>query len=156
MAKACAFLFILWASVAWGQQQQQGSAPGVKVESIRAYLAPFYYNGQNSRDPFVAPEIAIPLKPGRIYGPFLPLQSFRLEDLRLKGVFWNIKSPKAIIKTPGGKSYNVGIKDYIGENFGYVAMIREKEVVVIQTIENQGQRYSTTKVLFLKNSRSQK
>ena len=41
------------------------------------------------------------------------------------------------------------IKDYIGENFGYVATIREKEVVVIQTIEENEKRYSTTKVVFL-------
>ena len=151
-----ALLLFMGQAHAQQPEPEQEQKESIEVESIQKYIAPFYYDGRMVRDPFSAPEIAIPLKPGRVYGPFLPLQSYRLEDLSLKGIFWNIKTPKAIIRTPKGVSYHVGIKDYVGENFRYVAMIREKEVVIIQTIENQGQRYSTTKVLFLKNSRSQK
>ena len=55
----------------------------------------------------------------------------------------------ALFVGPGGKQYRLGIKDYIGENFGYIATIREKEVVIIQTIEENQKRYSTTKVVFL-------
>lgn len=131
------------------QQQQEEELPSIEVKSIQAYLAPFYYDETNYRNPFLHPELAIPLVPGEVYGPFLPLQSFKLHQLSVNGLFWNTAKPKAIIATPKGKTIAVGIKDYVGENFGYIASIREKEIVVIQTLEEQGQRYTTTKVLFL-------
>lgn len=133
-------------------QLQEEVVPEVEVKSIRSYLAPFSYDSDNLRNPFVHPEFAIPLKPGEVYGPFLPLQLFSLNQLKVNGLFWNTSKPKAIITTPDGKTYDVGLKDYIGENFGYIASIREKEVVVIQTLEEEGQRYTTTKVLFLTNN----
>ena len=77
------------------------------------------------------------------------VQSFKLNQLKVTGLFWNTTKPKAFVVTPKGKTITVGIKDYIGENYGYIASIREKELVVIQTLEEQGQRYTTTKGLFL-------
>jgi|GEM_PF-2521866 len=125
------------------------------LENIRAYLKPFVYDSSVLRDPFSPPEIPIPLVKGEMYGPFLPLQSYRIEDLTLKGLIWNVKKPKAIVSAQDGKfTYRVGLKDYIGENFGYVAAIREKELVIVQTIEDDGHRYSTTKVMFFNNQRS--
>ena len=126
----------------------------VEYSSIRSYLAPFVYRGSGGRDPFRAPEIALPLVKGSLYGPFLPLQKFKIEELTLKGLFWNIKNPKALVADPKGNVYKLGLKDYVGENFGYVASIREKELVIIQTMEEGGQRYSTTKIIFLKPPRS--
>lgn len=123
----------------------------IEVKSIQTYLAPYYYEEDKLRNPFVHPELAIPLKPGATYGPFLPLQQYKLSQLKVNGLFWNTTRPKAIISIPGGKKFDLGIKDYVGENFGYVASIREKEVVIIQTLEEQGQKYTTTKVLFLTN-----
>ena len=135
-----------------GQMQAEEVVPEIEVKSIQSYLAPFTYDADNLRNPFIHPELAIPLKPGEVYGPFLPLQLFSLNQLKVNGLFWNTSRPKAIISTPDGKIYDVGLKDYIGENFGYVASIREKEVVVIQTLEEEGQRYTTTKILFLTNN----
>ena len=64
-------------------------------------------------------------------------------------MLWETDKPIAVFQDPKGIEYRLGIKDYIGENFGYIAMIREKEVIVIQTIEDNNKRYSTTKVVFL-------
>jgi len=122
--------------------------------SITSYLAPFVFRGDGGRDPFRAPEIAIPLERGALYGPFLPLQKYRIEELTLKGLFWDIKNPKALVADPKGKVFRLGLKDYVGENFGYVASIREKELVIIQTLNESGNRYSTTKVMFFKKARS--
>ncbi|MCB0378899.1 MAG: pilus assembly protein PilP [Bdellovibrionales bacterium] len=130
------------------QAEEEDDKP-ISFSSIASYLAPFNYEGDRLRNPFVPPELAIPLKPGRVYGPFLPLQQFDLADLKVNGLFWNTSKPKAIIATPDGKTYGIGIKDYIGENFGYVASIREKEMVIIQTISEGDQKFSTTKVMFL-------
>ena len=120
-----------------------------KISDIQQFLKPFEYNREEVRDPFETQGSATPLQPGQVYGPFLPLQTFRLQQFKLKGLIWSNKNPVAIFKAPDGKDYRLRIKDYIGENFGYVASIREKEVVVIQTIEENERRYSTTKVVFL-------
>lgn len=120
-----------------------------QISEIQKYLAPFVYNREDLRDPFESQGNANPLEPGQVYGPFLPLQIYPLRDFKIKGLLWSTKKPVAIIKAPDGNEYRLTIKDYIGENFGYIATIREKEVVVIQTIEENNKRYSTTKVLFL-------
>ena len=149
-------LLLMFSSSALGQTaavpeaEEAVSIEEMEFSSIQSYLEPFIYRGYDQRDPFRAPEVALPLVPGQVYGPFLPLQKFRLEELKVKGIFWNMKHPKALIFDPSGGTHRVGIKDYIGENFGYIASIREKEVVVIQTLEEEGQRYSTTKILFFK------
>ncbi len=119
------------------------------ISEIRSYLKPFDYDGESLRNPFEAPIEAKPLVPGEVYGPFLKLQRFSLEKMKLKGLVWNSENPVAIFRAPDGTDYKLRIKDHIGENFGYIAAIREKEVVVIQTVEENGKRYSTTKVVFL-------
>ena len=87
----------------------------------------------------------------RVYGPFLESQDHQLSNFTLKGLIWKTKTPLAIFKGPGDREYRLRVKDYIGENFGYIATIREKEVVVIQTVERGYKRYSMTKVIFLED-----
>lgn len=120
-----------------------------KISEIQSYLQPFEYNREELRDPFETQGSSNPLEPGQVYGPFLKLQNYRLSQFKLKGLMWGNKNPVAVFQAPDGESYRLKIKDYIGENFGYIAMIREREVVVIQTIEENNKRYSTTKVVFL-------
>lgn len=122
---------------------------GAEVTLIQGYLAPFLYDRTRYRDPFEIQGVNAPLEPGRVYGPFLPLQRHGLNAFKLTGVMWQTKKPVAVFKGPNDEEYRLTIKDYIGENFGYIASIREREVVVIQTIEEDGKRYSTTKVVFL-------
>ncbi len=123
----------------------------VGVSLIQQYLAPFEYDRERFRDPFESQGAAAPLRQGQIYGPFLQMQKSKLSDYRLKGLLWKTSKPMAIFSDKNGKEVRLGIKDYIGENFGYIASIREKEVVIIQTIEEDDKRYSTTKVIFLEN-----
>jgi Tfp pilus assembly protein PilP len=118
---------------------------------IQSFLAPFYYDRERFRDPFEAQGSGNPLSPGQVYGPFLQMQTYNLSEFQLKGLLWNTDKPVAVFKAPDGKEHRLKVKDYIGENFGYIASIREKEVVVIQTIEEDNKRYSTTKVVFLQS-----
>ena len=120
-----------------------------QVSKIKTFLAPFEYNGAELRNPFQNQGSIAPLRPGEVYGPFLEEQNYSLSQFRLKGLLWKTDRPMALFEGPKGKQYRLGIKDYIGENFGYIATIREKEVVIIQTIEENQKRYSTTKVVFL-------
>ncbi len=170
MLVKCLVAFLLWTSVGWAQEAQPlqpvqpaqvGAAPAaagkgqpvvekeIEVSAIRSYLAPFVYDMDQLRDPFETQGSSAPLEPGQVYGPFLPVQSHRLSDYKLKGLLWKTDQPIAVFQGPKDKEFRLAVKDYIGENFGYVATIREKEVVVIQTIEENQKRYSTTKVIFL-------
>ncbi len=168
MVKVVSFVFsFLIVSVAWGQTPtgkpanpgatvQPGAEPAEpevsgkeRVSEIKSFLQPFRYIRDEFRDPFETQGAGNPLKPGQVYGPFLPLQTVRLAKFKLKGLLWGTKDPVAIFLAPDGQEHRLGIKDYIGENFGYIATIREKEVVIIQTIEENQRRYSTTKVVFL-------
>lgn len=116
---------------------------------IKKNLEPFIYNSFDLRDPFKKHQTHAPLVPGGLYGPFLPLQYFQLGDIKLKGILWRVKDPKILVEDPGGKLHRLGVKDYLGENFGYVAVIREKEVVVVQTIMREKTSITETKLLTL-------
>lgn len=166
MAKLIVSLLIFFSQQA---HSQQGGAPAAaapadategkdtvaqesdekKISDIQKFLAPFEYNREDLRDPFETLGSSTPLRPGQVYGPFLPLQVHPLSQYHLKGLLWGARKPVAIFRGPEGEEYRLSVKDYIGENFGYIATIREKEVVVIQTIEENEKRYSTTKVVFL-------
>ncbi len=120
-----------------------------QISAIQDYIKPMLYKRDQYRDPFEKP--ATPFKMGQIYGPFLEAQNHNLDSFKLKGLIWKTRKSKAIFQGPDNKEYRLTIKDYIGENFGYIAAIREKEVVIIQTMEKNNIRYSTTKVVFLKD-----
>jgi len=121
----------------------------VQISEIQSFLKPFVYDREQLRDPFEMQGSSSPLEPGQVYGPFLEMQRHKLSEYSLKGLLWKTDKPVAIFRSPDGVDHRLTIKDYIGENFGYIAMIREREVVVIQTIEEDNRRYSTTKVVFL-------
>lgn len=125
----------------------------IEISQIQSFLSPFIYEKGKFRDPFEAQGGSSPLRPGEVYGPFLELQNYRLSEFELKGLLWKTNRPVAVFKAPNGEEYRLGVKDYIGENFGYIATIREKEVVIIQTIEEKNKRYSTTKVVFLESKK---
>ena len=136
------------------EQIQEVKEKAPEVSKIQQYFEPFYYDRTKVRDPFETQSKAGPLEPGQVYGPFLPVQNYRLNEFKLKGLMWNTDKPMAVFEDPKGIKYKLTIKDYIGENFGYIAMIREKEVVVIQTIEEENKRYSTTKIVFLDDNKT--
>lgn len=125
--------------------------PTPQKVGIEKLLSPFSYDPTVFRDPYRRPEGRLPLVERPLYGPFLPEQQYRLEDLDLRGVLMSSTSPKALIavnlKEGKTKIYRIGIKGYIGENFGYVAKILPSQVVIVQTKEQKGKTYSTTKTL---------
>ncbi len=102
------------------------------------------------RDLFSKPEIISALKASPLHGPFLTLQSYDLKKLKVKGILWNVENPYAIIKTPDNQIKKVGLGDKMGKDNGYVAAIREKEVVVMESYEEaNGSIYTTPRILTL-------
>ena len=66
--------------------------------------------------------------------PKMPLENFPLDQLKLIGVLWRTASPKASFLDPSGAAHIVSKNERIGTKKGYVAAIREGEVVVIEPL----------------------
>lgn len=117
---------------------------------VQEYAKPFMYEREGQRDPFVLPEGLNPLVPGPYFGPFLELQEVKLDNVKLKGVFLDPSRPRVLLQVrmrDKDSLVRLGKNDYIGENFGYIAAIRENEIVIVQTFDQGNKKYSTTRTI---------
>ena len=130
--------------------------------AILSYLEPYIYDAERRRDPFLPFKIFVeepsiedqfkeeaPIQ-SEVEQPTLPLLRYNLSQLNLKAILWNVKNPKVIINDPVNKLHVLRKNDRIGKNGGYIAAIREGEVVVVQRISVQGKDIVTTKYMRLK------
>jgi type IV pilus assembly protein PilP len=123
--------------------------PPPQNPEISSFLKPFDYDPRGRRDPFEPPYIDKPQAEGAVHGPFLPLQQFDLTQLKLTGIIWDVKHPKAMIVDPQGKVHIVGPNTKVGKNNGYIAAIREGEIVVVETTEEDGRLLSSPRIVKL-------
>ncbi len=93
------------------------------------------YLGVGRRDPFRSIIAASSKRPVGV-DELPPLQRNRISDLRLQGIVWGSYGPKAIVNTPDGKGYTVGIGTKMGFNHGVISEITQKKVVVEETVLN--------------------
>ncbi len=107
---------------------------------LQGMMDAFEYDPRGRRDPFVQPVLDRPVPMGAKHGPFLALQRFDIGNLKLVGIIWDVKRPRAMITDPDGKIHIVGPNAKVGPNNGYIAVIREGEIVVVETFEVEGGR----------------
>lgn len=127
-----------------------GSEPDQAFSTdIQGFLEPFIYDPQGRRDPFRAyTEVQGTDNSGLSVGPLLPLQKFDLDQLKLIGIIWDVRDPKAMFQDPNAKIYTVGKDERVGRNNGYIATIREGEIVVIETLRGRdGETIYTPRIL---------
>ena len=122
---------------------------GSSLAEIEGFLEPFIYDIVNRRDPFLAYAEFVPASgdDGGNGRPISPAQKFAIEDLRLVGVMWDVKEPKALFQDPEEEIHSLGRDDSIGNRNGYIAAIREGEVVVVEAIRKRGDIIYRTKVV---------
>ncbi len=122
--------------------------------NFAGFLEPFIYETRGRRDPFaqVLPERQ--MNRNQANGPDLPLQQYELKDLRLTGIIWDVSRPRALFKDPKGHVHIVGPNAKLGKRNGYIAVIREGELVVVETVEEDGRLLSSTKIVKLESSTS--
>lgn len=60
------------------------------------------------------------------------LLAYDLESLTLTSLLWDVDDPRALIKDPTGQTHKVKEGVLIGRKDGYIAKIREGEVVVVE------------------------
>ena len=107
---------------------------------IQSDMAPFIYENPGLRSPFDDPtlrdsteESADPKGDLKIVIPKTPPELYDLSEIKLKGIIWNTKNPKALFELPSGEGHYTLIKgDKIGKN-GLIFEIREDEVVIVET-----------------------
>lgn len=112
----------------------------------------FVYDSRGKRDPF-QPFKAFLENSGngtsKDKASAFPLTKFTLESLSVVAIMWDTNNPRAMIKAPDNSFHTVGKKTLIGRNNGYVAAIREGELVVIEKYYSDGQSRLQTKLLEL-------
>lgn len=135
-------------------EQVQGQGAPVFQEPGTSFVqdVDFAYDPTGKRDPFtpfrtvriVAPNVTRPLE------ELEPLQRWDLERLQVVGILWDVRSPRAMIRDPDGGLFTIVKNSKIGRNEGFVAAIREGEIVVVETIYAEGNPTKESRVLELK------
>lgn len=70
--------------------------------------------------------------------PLEPLEKFDLKTLEVVAIVWANDKPKALIQDPDKQVHSVIKGQRIGKNEGYIADIREGEVVVVELYDLNG------------------
>lgn len=125
----------------------------------------YVYDPSGRRDPFeafgktgqvvvdpAAPPPAVPTPAVLIpqnTGVLSALERYDLGELQLVGVMWDIRNPKAMVKDPIGKLHVVRKDTRIGRNNGFVAAVREGELVIVEPTTENGALTAITKVMAL-------
>ena len=130
-----------------GAKAPQAQVGDDREDLLEGFMDPFEYDPSGKKDPFVPLEADRPAEAGALEGPFQPLQRFDLDQLNLVGIIWNVNSPKAMIADPGGNIHIVRENTRVGRNNGYVAAIREGEVVVVEPYVEDGRMTYSTRLL---------
>lgn len=131
----------------FNKNDPNAAAPAYSLSIFSGMMDSFDYDPRGRRDPFGQAVPDKPMQQGLVHGPMLPLQRFELNQLRLTAIIWDVHSPKAMLKDPAGAIYVVTPNTKIGPRNGYVATIREGEIVVVETIEQDGRLISTAQVV---------
>lgn len=116
---------------------------------LQGLMDPFDYDPRGRKDPFAQPVLDRPVAQGATQGPLLPLQKYELGKLKLIGIIWDVKRPRAMINDPDGKVHIVGPNTKIGVRNGYIAVIREGEIVIVETVEENGHLVSSAQIVKL-------
>lgn len=76
-----------------------------------------------------------------------PLQTYDLDQMQILGILWDVRQPRALIQDGDGKVHTLVKNTKVGRNNGYVAAIREGEVVVIEAFEDGERIVKRTRLL---------
>jgi Tfp pilus assembly protein PilP len=94
------------------------------------HLAP-----QINRDPFRPMNLRTKTPP-RARENLSPLERFELGQLKIVGIIWDLKDPRALIEDTAGLGYIVKVGTPIGSNDGTVKAIGRSEVIVEEFYED--------------------
>ena len=120
-----------------GVGEEEGDEERPSLEGGAGTSGTYSYNPIGKRDPFRS--FIAGRQDEEIRSP-TPLQRFDIDQLTLVGIVWGIDHPRALIQDPDKISHVVERGTYIGRNWGKVAEITSREIVITeeyQTIEGE-------------------
>lgn len=88
-----------------------------------------------SRDPFRPMTLRAKVNP-RARENLSPLERFDLSQIKIVGIVWDVKEPRAMIEDPAGLGYTVKVGTPIGNNDGKVKAIYRDQIVVEEFYED--------------------
>ena len=162
--KKLLFSIVLLASVTSLAQLEADVRPGgsgvsedlqFSAAMLKKFLRQYEYPLEGRRDPFQPVTLSLKNQIAASKGsegssPLQPLQRFDLDQLDLLGIIWNVNKPKAMIKDPSGKVHFVSKEAKVGRNNGYIARIREGELVIVESFKDRNKTFYQTRVVKIK------
>jgi len=138
-------------------QSAQGMRGRVEPLPLVVAYEPMTYDAFDLPDPF-QPRMIVPDKTAAGSGPAPDLtrrkealEAYPLESLKMVGTLEKARQRWALIKTPDNNLYRVKNGNYMGQNFGVVAMISETSVTLKELIQDTtgswSERTSTLQLL---------
>jgi type IV pilus assembly protein PilP len=104
------------------------------IPQIKQYEA-FTYVAGDRREPFTP---SVPKDTGGVHPDMNrnrePLEEFPLDALKMVGTITFGKSLFAMIKAPDGIIHRVSVGNYMGQNFGKITQISDKEVALDEIV----------------------
>jgi len=101
------------------------------------------YDPEGKRDPFVSFSSKGEELASEEQTALLPLQRYDLGELKMVGVIWGSKGPKALVEDAVGEGYTVSIGERIGRSSGVVTQITDTEITVREEFPGIGGRKVT-------------
>jgi len=110
------------------------------LPQVKAY-EPMTYNAFDLPDPFRPRKIETAQSgEGGLQPPKdrrkEPLEAYPLESLKMVGTLEKARQRWALIKTPDGNLYRVRRDNYMGQNFGKIAMISDSSITLTELIQD--------------------
>lgn len=115
----------------------------------RDFLEPYIFDAREGRrNPFRPLNLAQDEDTASV-GPTTPLELYEVDEFKLLAIMWDVKNPRALLMDPNKEIHVVNKDDRIGRKKGYIATIREGEVVVVETGEFNGEAIYSTRIMQL-------
>lgn len=113
----------------------------------RDFLEPYIFDAREGRRNPFRPLSLQGDEDAMALGPATPLERFEVEELKLLAIMWDVRSPRAMLMDPNKEIHIVGKDDRIGRKKGYIATIREGEIVIVETSEFNGEAVYSTRIM---------
>ncbi|MCB0393638.1 MAG: pilus assembly protein PilP [Bdellovibrionales bacterium] len=133
--------------------------PSGSVNLLEGIIEDYNYNPDGKRDPFQPYDEDASLSKVSVAPnnePMLPLERFDLEEIKLVGIIWGSNRPKAMFMDPDKRTHIVNTNERVGRNRGYIAAIREGEVVIVEPFGKDGDISYKTIILKLERAETDK
>lgn len=128
-------------------------AKATAEKSTFALQDQYVYDPISKRDPFRPFKTNQPKMVNNLPVKLEPLQEFDLDQIQIVGILWDVKNPRAMVRTPKNDLFTVYKNTKIGRNDGMVMAIREGEIVVSEVRFEDGKTYKGTRIKEMKRDK---